>query len=68
MKERIIACIDGFNLYFGLKSIWEVINNLNFKRIEFDAFNNEAELNNFSLTPQKWISTTNAILKALTLY
>jgi len=32
-----------------------------FKRIEFDAFKNAAGSNSFTLTPQKWIETTNAI-------
>ena len=41
--------------------LWEQINNPNFKRIEFDAFRNESGLNSFTLTPQKWIETTDAI-------
>ena len=41
--------------------LWEHINNPNFKRIEFDAFRNESGLNSFTLTPQRWIETTNAI-------
>lgn len=41
--------------------LWEQLNNPNFKRIEFDAFKSQAGANSFSLTPQKWIETTNAI-------
>ncbi|MEO6844628.1 MAG: KilA-N domain-containing protein [Ginsengibacter sp.] len=41
--------------------LWEQLNNPTFKGIEFDAFKNEAGANSFSLTPQKWIETTNAI-------
>ena len=41
--------------------IWEIINNPNFNRIEFDAFKYEAGTNSFVLTPQKWIEKTNAI-------
>jgi len=41
--------------------LWEQLNNPNFKRIEFDAFKNESGANGFSLTPQKWIETTNAL-------
>jgi KilA-N domain len=41
--------------------LWEQLNNSNFKRIEFDAFKNESGANSFSLTPQKWIESTNAI-------
>jgi len=41
--------------------LWEQLHNQNFKRIEFDAFRMEAGLNSFTLTPQKWIDSTNAI-------
>ena len=41
--------------------LWELINNPDFKGIEFDAFKNESGSNSFSLTPQKWIEATNAI-------
>lgn len=41
--------------------LWEVLNNPNFKRIDFDAFKNQAGSNSFSLTPQRWISSTNAV-------
>lgn len=45
-------------LYLGL---WESINNSSFKRVEFDAFKNEAGSNKFKISPQKWINSTNAI-------
>ncbi len=41
--------------------LWEVIYNPNFKHVEFDTFRKQAGLNNFNLTPKKWIETTNAI-------
>jgi hypothetical protein len=41
--------------------LWEQLHNQNFKRIEFDAFRNEAGSNSFALTPQKWIEATEAI-------
>lgn len=41
--------------------LWEQLNNSGFKSIEFDAFKNQAGSNSFTLTPQKWIETTNAI-------
>ena len=41
--------------------LWEQLNNPSFKGIEFDAFKNQAGANSFTLTPQKWIETTNAI-------
>jgi len=44
--------------YLGL---WESINNLNFNRIEFDAFKSEAGTNAFTLSPSQWIEKTNAI-------
>ncbi len=41
--------------------LWEQLNNSGFKSIEFDAFKNEAGLNSFTLTPQRWIEATKAI-------
>jgi len=41
--------------------IWEIMNNPNFKGIEFDTFKKQAGLNSFSLTPRKWIEATDAI-------
>lgn len=41
--------------------LWEKMNNLNFKSIEFDAFKNEAGSNSFTLTPKRWIESTNAV-------
>jgi len=40
--------------------LWEQLNNVDFKSIEFDAFKNESGSNSFALTPQKWIDSTNA--------
>ena len=37
------------------------MNNPDFNRVQFDAFRNEAGLNRFTMTPQKWIDFTNAI-------
>jgi hypothetical protein len=41
--------------------IWERLHNPGFKGLEFDTFKTQAGLNNFSLTPQKWIKATDAI-------
>lgn len=41
--------------------LWEVLNNPNFNRVQFDTFRNEAGLNRFTMTPGKWIESTNAI-------
>jgi KilA-N domain len=41
--------------------IWEQMYNVNFKGNEFVTFKMQAGLNNFNLTPRKWIDTTNAI-------
>ena len=41
--------------------LWETLNNRNFNRVQFDTFRNEAGLNRFTMTPQKWIASTNAI-------
>ncbi len=40
---------------------WEIINNPDFKPIEFDRFRKEAGLNSFTLSPKKWVEATNAI-------
>ena len=41
--------------------IWESLYNPDFKPLEFEGFRKEAGLNAFTLSPQKWINTTNAI-------
>ena len=41
--------------------LWEVLNNPNFNRVQFDTFRNEAGLNSFTMTPSKWIESTDAI-------
>ena len=41
--------------------LWEQLNNPNFKGIEFDAFRIESGSNSFTLTPKRWIESTNAI-------
>lgn len=41
--------------------LWERINNANFKGVEFDPLFQEAGNNSFTLSPSKWISSTNAI-------
>ena len=41
--------------------LWEVLNNENFNRVQIETFRNEAGLNRFTMTPQKWIDSTNAI-------
>ena len=41
--------------------LWGLLNNPNFKGFEFDSFIHDAGSNAFTLSPQKWISATNAI-------
>ena len=41
--------------------LWEKINNPDFKGVEFDPLLFEAGSNSFTLSPSKWIETTNAI-------
>ena len=41
--------------------LWEQLNNPGFKGVEFDPFLYEAGSNAFTLSPSKWIETTNAI-------
>ncbi len=40
--------------------LWEILNNENFNRVQFDTFKMEAGLNRFTMPPQKWIDSTNA--------
>lgn len=42
-------------------SVWEEINNLNFKVVESDHFKMQAGLPNFVLSVSEWIDKTNAI-------
>lgn len=41
--------------------LWEVLNNPKFNRVQFDTFRSEAGLNRFTMTPGKWIESTDAI-------
>lgn len=41
--------------------IWEQIHNPSFKGLEFETFKKQAGMNNFSLTPKKWIGATGSI-------
>lgn len=43
-----------------LLGFWEQMHNPNFKPVEFDGFRKQAGLNSFTMTPKKWIETTNA--------
>ena len=44
-----------------LLGFWELLNNPDFKPVEFDGFRKQAGLNSFTMTPKKWIETTNSI-------
>ncbi len=41
--------------------LWEKLNNKDFKPVEFDGFRKEAGLNSFTMSPTKWINSTNAV-------
>lgn len=41
--------------------LWENLNNPDFKGVEFDHFKTEAGYNSFTLSPKRWIETTNAV-------
>ena len=41
--------------------VWERLNNVDFKPLDFEGFKNRAGLNSFVLTPRQWIDVTNAI-------
>ena len=40
---------------------WEQINNPSFNMVEFDQFKNQAGINSFVMSPDKWIKTTSSI-------
>ncbi|MDD3367669.1 MAG: KilA-N domain-containing protein [Lachnospiraceae bacterium] len=42
-------------------SIWEILSNPKFNRVQFEAVKNEAGLNRFVMTPTKWIEDMNAV-------
>ncbi|MFH0896067.1 MAG: KilA-N domain-containing protein [Bacteroidota bacterium] len=44
-----------------LLGFWELLHNPDFKPVEFDGFRKQAGLNSFTMTPKKWIESTNAI-------
>jgi hypothetical protein len=41
--------------------LWETLYNSNFKPLEFEGFKKEAGLNAFTMSPLKWINSTNAV-------
>ena len=41
--------------------VWESLNNVDFKPLEFEGFRNRAGLNSFVLTPRQWIENTAAV-------
>lgn len=41
--------------------LWEVLNNPNSNRVQFDTVRSEAGLNRFTMTPGKWIESTDAV-------
>ena len=46
----------------ALLGLWEILNNPNFNRVEFDSVSDkEAGYNAFSISPSQWIERTNAI-------
>ena len=41
--------------------LWETLYNPNFNPLEFEGFRNQSGLNAFTMSPKKWINSTNAI-------
>lgn len=66
-KKNPIAPKDVVKNWLRLRStieflgLWEQLNNPNFKGVEFDSFKSHAGENSFTLSPQQWIKSTNAI-------
>jgi hypothetical protein len=51
---RLVTTLDYLTL-------WEQLNNPNFKGVEFDPFGNKVGTNAFTMSPRRWITLTNAI-------
>ena len=58
-KEISVLHFGGENDYISLTDIAKY-NNPDFKPVEFDGFKSEAGANAFTLSPQKWIGSTNS--------
>ncbi|MDE7353079.1 MAG: hypothetical protein K2O06_08500 [Acetatifactor sp.] len=41
--------------------LWEMLHNSDFKPIEFEGVKNQAGANAFTMSPKKWIESTDAI-------
>ena len=50
----------SYKIYIHILGLWEQLDNPDFKGGEFDSFLFEAGSNSFTLSPSKWIETTNA--------
>ena len=67
IRKNPIAPKDVVKNWLRLRStidflgLWEELNNPNFKGVEFDSFKSHAGENSFTLSPQQWIKSTNAI-------
>lgn len=59
--KAVVANLMRLRSTIEFLGLWEQIHNPDFKGLEFDAFKNEAGSNAFTLSPRKWISSTNAI-------
>lgn len=44
-----------------LKILWEQLNNKNFNVTQMGHIKKETKLNNFTMTPDKWVNKTNSI-------
>lgn len=66
-KKNTTAPKDVVKNWLRLRStidflgLWEKLNNPGFKGVEFDSFKEHAGENAFTLSPQQWIKSTNAI-------
>lgn len=61
--EPRFAIIKWMSTKFSMEflGLWEQMHNQDFNRAEFDTFKNQAGSNSFTMSPDKWIKTTNAI-------
>jgi len=61
--EPRFAIIKWMSTKFSMEflGLWEQLHNKDFNRTEFDTFKYQAGSNSFTMSPDKWIKTTNAI-------
>ncbi len=59
--DQVIANWMRTNFTISFLGLWEMDRNENFNPTEFEGFKNQTGENAFTMSPQKWIKSTNAV-------